>query len=259
LGVSRQVLQTASQALLLFDLKEYDICISVKNAPDKKTRKEYYHRMMDYKFKAQPVRDAMVALAMNPSSEKLMNSIIQALSPIVGTAVEIEKSKLASKTLTTESVSDNSIEIGATSFEQKLQDLRGSGFYIGEDISEKERFYYEVIYKLDKMLANPRFIRISDPEDSNKVHDTLVEIDRLMEKNYVERQVTLQYRQFRGPWEDFYTNDPKKRAEFARLVRDFRNKLVENYNNKILPVYNEKSPEKRDKIEIDTKEYKIEG
>ena len=106
------------------------------------------------------------------------------------------------------------------------------------------------------MLGNPRFVRIKVPEPDRDVHKTLKEIDRVIEKNIIEPEVAEEYRDFRGPWRDLYTDDPIKRGKFAVMVRNFRNKLATKFNDEILPVYNRIVTDKLPKFKYDYNDYK---
>jgi hypothetical protein len=254
IGVEKKILQTASHALMILDFEAYDLCMSVNGAPDKETQAYYYKRMMDDKLRSSSIYKVLAALSMDPESKELKVSLTESVAICRNRALEIEKSKNIEKSK--DRVSDNSIEIGNLPLEKRLDDLRDQ-YYVGSDIVAKAKFYYAVIQKLDKMLGNPAFIKIMHGEDKEKVHDTLLEIDTLIEKNIVEPEITKMYREFRGPWSEFYTDDPIRRGEFALRVRDFRNRLVNEYNDNILPVYNQKAADKLHIIETDNKEYKI--
>lgn len=46
-----------------------------------------------------------------------------------------------------------------------------------------------------------------DLESPYKIHNTLTEIDRLIDDNYVDQDTLYRYRNIRGPWERLYNGN----------------------------------------------------
>jgi hypothetical protein len=95
-----------------------------------------------------------------------------------------------------------------------------------------------------------------NPEAPEQVHDTLVEIDRLMDQTLIARDTTKRYEKIRGPWEKLYKCNANERSIFVYGVRDFRNHLAKSFND-LVPEYKIKTNHELDRIEMDEKEYRV--
>jgi len=225
------VLQTVSQTLLLLDHSQYNLCLLIRSIKDEQQREEYKRRMIDDKLHATNIIFTLDALAKNPNSQVLQN-VMEEILLAAPRAIEIERS--------TDNQTEKAIRIGNTSFKEKIEGLA--------------TFYDKVIKKLDKMLDNPGFTRMYDPEESDKVHDTLVEIDKEIENNiFIERSIINEYRRIRGPWKELYETDAKTRRQLVYGVRDFRNLLAKKFNELSAHIPDAGLGQ----IEINEKEYKI--
>jgi len=225
------VLQTVSQTLLLLDHSQYNLCLLIRSIKDEQQREEYKRRMIDDKLHATNIIFALDALAKNPNSQVLQD-VMEKILLAAPRAIEIERS--------TDNETEKALRTGNTSFKEKVEGLA--------------TFYDKVIKKLDKMLDNPGFTRMYDPEEPYKVHDTLVEIDKEIENNiFIERSIINEYRRIRGPWKKLYETDAKTRSQLVYGVRDFRNLLAKKFNELSVHIPDAGLGQ----IEINEKEFKI--
>jgi hypothetical protein len=196
---------------------------------DTTQRQEYIKKRADLQLAAENVYLALEALSVNPESKELLDVLKEMF---VRSVSAIDK------------MSENP-KVDTTHLKEKIQNL---------DI--KIVFYDIVIKKLDRMLDNPGFTSMRDPEESFKVHNTLIEIDRLMDQTLIDRDTTMRYREIRGPWERLYNGNVNDRSIFVHGVRDFRNHLARSYN-KLIPEYKREFNHELDSIELDEKEYRV--
>jgi len=223
-----RTLQNVTQALLALDFSQYQLCLSIRSMKGTK-QQEYIEKMTDQQLKAHEIHQALYALSLNPDSTQLLDLV---------------KEKFLRSVQTIDSIPKNS-QADITAVKEKIQ-----------SIHTKVTFYDIVIKKLDRMLDNPFFISMRHPEEIEKVHQTLKEIDDLMDQTLIDRDITLRYREIRGPWEGLYSGAANDRSKFVYGVRDFRNYLAKSFN-KLIPEYKSKTGQDLDKIELDEKEYVV--
>ena len=129
-GIEPTLLQTASHALMLLDASQYYYCSSIRNLKDKQRREEYVAKMIDDQRHAQTIYHALSLLSMDPSSAEMQDTVkkmlLSSIAPNRSRATEIEKSNLLEKIETSNTESENSLEIGNTSFQTKFEQLTQS-------------------------------------------------------------------------------------------------------------------------------------
>jgi hypothetical protein len=129
---------------MLLDASQYDLCNSIMNIKDEEIRQKYVKLMTDDKLAAQRIFQALAGLLINPESIQMQDAVketlLTTLSSKQSRAIDIEKSNLLSKvqmrpstpspstSITTpdSNIVENAIEVGSTSFEEKINDLRQS-------------------------------------------------------------------------------------------------------------------------------------
>ena len=131
LGIEPTLIQAAGQSLMMLDASQYSLCQKVKGAPDEETKKKYYTMMMDDLLRAQGIYRAIATLSLNPTSQVLQGTVKELLLSSLTTtgqrAVEIENSEVSSTVERNSSLpSENSLEIGNTSLDQKVSELKQS-------------------------------------------------------------------------------------------------------------------------------------
>jgi hypothetical protein len=100
LGIEPKVLHAASQALLILDASQYDLCISIKNMTDLNVRQEYIKKMADDKLQAQKIFRALAALSLNPQGAALQEAIKDLISNLLSSeqrTTELIKSNIRSE------------------------------------------------------------------------------------------------------------------------------------------------------------------
>jgi hypothetical protein len=160
LGIEPKLLQTVSHALMLLDASQYDLCTSIKNMRDKDTREKYIRLMTDDKLAAQRIYRALAGLLINPQSTQMQDTVkdtlLSSLKSTESRVADLENSNLLSKvqqqqqqqqlppptsslppdhTTTTQSP----IEIGNTSFKERIDDLKQSYAEISNDNKQQQK------------------------------------------------------------------------------------------------------------------------
>lgn len=100
LGIEEKILQTASQALLLLDASQYDLCMSIKNLTDLNLKQQYIKKMIDDKFQAQKIYRALAALSLNPQGipmQEALRDIVSSLLAVEQRTKELEESNILSR------------------------------------------------------------------------------------------------------------------------------------------------------------------
>lgn len=123
LQIDRKTLQSASQALMLLDQSQYDLCKSVKNLKDKDKREKYVELMIQDKLQSQKLMKALAGLSISPESKELNETLQKLLLANTTRTLEIEDSELSQRIQTQNEITGNSIEIGKESFKTKIQDI----------------------------------------------------------------------------------------------------------------------------------------
>ena len=83
LGIEPKLIQAASQALLILDASQYDLCVSIRNVSDETTRQEFIKRMVEDKLQAQKIFRAFALLSLNPTGNELQSAISMLASSVV--------------------------------------------------------------------------------------------------------------------------------------------------------------------------------
>lgn len=78
-----KIIQNSNQRLLLLDILQYDICMSIKNLTDDKSRQDYLRKMIDYKLQAQRIYLALMAFSFSPQDSDMQLTIKDLISSIV--------------------------------------------------------------------------------------------------------------------------------------------------------------------------------
>lgn len=143
-GIEPKLLQTVSHALMLLDASQYDLCNSIKNIKDEETRQKYVKLMTDDKLAAQRIFQALAGLLINPESTQMQDAVketlLTTLSSRQSRTIDIENSDLLSKvqeqavtpspsasnTTLDSDIVENVMDIGSTSFREKINDLKQS-------------------------------------------------------------------------------------------------------------------------------------
>jgi hypothetical protein len=157
-GIEPKVLQTASQALLILDASQYDLCMSIKNLTDQSIKQDYVKKMVDDKFQAQKIYRALAALSLNPQGTAMQESVRDLVSSLLGVeqrTKELEESNVLSKvqqqqgppvpsTTTSPSSStstklESPVEIGNKSFKEKIEEVKRESKATTKPTAEKVR------------------------------------------------------------------------------------------------------------------------
>jgi hypothetical protein len=159
-GIEPKLLQTVSHALMLLDASQYDLCNSIKNMKDKDSQEKYVKLMTDDKLAAQRIFRALAGLLINPESIQMQDAVkdtlLSTLASRESRAADIENSNLLTKikqqisstTADHATPKENAIEIGSTSFKEKINDLRQS---------------YSQISNNDDVRSSTKIATIQDP------------------------------------------------------------------------------------------------
>lgn len=150
LGIEPKLIQAASQALLILDASQYDLCESIRGLGNQELKQGYQQKMIDDKLQAQRIYRALAALALNPQGEQLQEAIKMLFSDLLSSeqrTKELEGSDILSRpqqdismqstspssvtSSTTQNNannkdSDSSIEIGKETFQNRIEEIKQS-------------------------------------------------------------------------------------------------------------------------------------
>lgn len=124
LNIEPKLLQAVSHALMLLDASQYDLCRTIKGIKDKKKREEYLNIMMQDKLHSQQINRGIAALTLNPESKPLQEALKNLLLSHKSRVLEIDSTDISEKTITSDQLSENALEVPKKSFQDSFQDYQ---------------------------------------------------------------------------------------------------------------------------------------
>jgi hypothetical protein len=155
LGIEPKILQTASQALLILDASQYDLCSSIRNLTDPNVKQQYIKKMIDDKFQAQKIYRALAALSLNPQGTLMQEAVKDLISNLLAVEprtreleesgilskvqqLQVQSSTMASRPTNLSTNLQSQVELGNNKFKENMGEvIKDSDSTASKTISEK--------------------------------------------------------------------------------------------------------------------------
>ena len=232
-----EVLQTAGHALMLLDAHQYQLCTLINSIEDKKIKDNYLIKIIDEKIKAQGIIQVIASLSLNPQSkdlqETLKNLILSNRQKVIDLEKDIGNSTIKQqKLLNSNNINGESIDIGNSSFEEKMKEMDSIVLSSDNVIidSKSLQFYQSLLDNLKR--SHETFLNqiiFRDQLMELLENDKRKEIQDILNKNYEYEKAFLELY-------DYLNKEEKKKFAFIREITE----TIKEYNQEIYNLLKDK-------------------
>jgi hypothetical protein len=244
LGIEPKLIQAASQALLILDASQYDLCSSIQNLTSEEERQQYVKRMIEDKLQSQKIYRALAALSLNPQGDEMQQAVKTLVSNLLDSqqrTQELEGSQVLSKVQQrehsqaniTKELPESSIEVGFQTFGEKIEEVNKSQSVLNNTVPNRT-----VPEKPFKSKASP----LTD-EQTKKEMDEIKQVIVALNDEYIDNKIEGQL-DVESFWRKLgrviqeLTENRKYREIIGRVNTDILDRNVIKITNK-LKVYRE--------------------
>jgi hypothetical protein len=125
LHIDSDLLQSATQSLLLLDNYQYSLCLQIKKISDIDLKEKYTKSMIEAKLMVQNIYRALAALSLDPENKVLHDTIKNMLLSSLGSVAGIEVENIEMADVAVDKTTEKSYE-SMDSFKKTFENLKQS-------------------------------------------------------------------------------------------------------------------------------------